>query len=446
MFEKTQKLIEYGLYLLVFLLPIQTRWIIRAGELNGGYWEYGTISLYATDILLIGLILVFAFEEFRAQKVMNYNHRVKPYWWIIAGLELIVFIFIFVANEKLISIYTYARFLLGIGLFWLIKGAHYERLKLILLFLFGIFFQAVLGIWQFLTQSSFASKWLGMAEHDPINLGVSVIETLSVDPSTSLGAGRWLRAYGGMDHPNIMGGLLVVGILLAIGILIKKRSTENKVLYYITFFFLQFFLFALFFTFSRGAWLGLIIGFLIMLMIAVYKKLLIVQKKLLILLIIISLPLFVLYSLNEELVKTRLITKTRLENKSNTERIASLNESITIIKDNLFFGTGIGNYTSAIYEKNNKELVFYYQPVHNVYLLVLAELGLIGLLLFLGLLQYLFNKTYQIIKTEKQEIYNIGLFFAMIIIFLFDHWWWSLHFGVFLYWFLFGLMLRENKT
>jgi len=53
------KTIEYGLYLLVFALPIQTRWIIKAGALNGGPWEYGTYSLYATDILLLLLLLLF---------------------------------------------------------------------------------------------------------------------------------------------------------------------------------------------------------------------------------------------------------------------------------------------------------------------------------------------------------------------------------------------------
>ena len=56
--KKIRKIIEYGLYLLVFLLPWQTRWIIKAGMINGGYSEYGTISLYGTDILLIILLMI----------------------------------------------------------------------------------------------------------------------------------------------------------------------------------------------------------------------------------------------------------------------------------------------------------------------------------------------------------------------------------------------------
>ena len=66
--KKLEKIIEYGLYLLVFLLPMQTRWIIKTGELNGGYWEYGTISLYSTDILLAVLLVLFVFSFFGKEK------------------------------------------------------------------------------------------------------------------------------------------------------------------------------------------------------------------------------------------------------------------------------------------------------------------------------------------------------------------------------------------
>ena len=64
-----KRIIEYGLYLLVFLLPIQTRWIIKPGELNGGYLEYGTVSLYITDIVLIALLLLFVVFYFKTRKL-----------------------------------------------------------------------------------------------------------------------------------------------------------------------------------------------------------------------------------------------------------------------------------------------------------------------------------------------------------------------------------------
>jgi len=49
--------------LFVFLIPWQARWISSIGKINGREWEYGTQSLYATEILL-GVILVAVIAKF----------------------------------------------------------------------------------------------------------------------------------------------------------------------------------------------------------------------------------------------------------------------------------------------------------------------------------------------------------------------------------------------
>ena len=40
------------LALFIFLLPWQARWIVDVPVVNGGVWEYGVTSLYATEVLL----------------------------------------------------------------------------------------------------------------------------------------------------------------------------------------------------------------------------------------------------------------------------------------------------------------------------------------------------------------------------------------------------------
>lgn len=47
--KRLEKTIECGLYLLVFLLPIQTRWIIKQGMMDGWPYEFTTISSYVSD-------------------------------------------------------------------------------------------------------------------------------------------------------------------------------------------------------------------------------------------------------------------------------------------------------------------------------------------------------------------------------------------------------------
>ena len=70
-----KKVGEVLLYLLVFLLPLQTRLIIRPGMVNFGYLEYGTISLYVTDIILVVLLSFLALNFLwpRAKKFLTIN-------------------------------------------------------------------------------------------------------------------------------------------------------------------------------------------------------------------------------------------------------------------------------------------------------------------------------------------------------------------------------------
>ncbi len=77
--NKLQKIIEYGLYLFLFILPWQTRWIIKEGEINGGYFEYETYSLYGSDILLIVVLFLAGIYFFRKRKEVS-KLKVKKYW------------------------------------------------------------------------------------------------------------------------------------------------------------------------------------------------------------------------------------------------------------------------------------------------------------------------------------------------------------------------------
>ncbi|HLD86138.1 MAG TPA: hypothetical protein VJA28_01660, partial [Patescibacteria group bacterium] len=52
-----EKIREYLFYLLVFLLPWQARYIFHDPQLFGETWEYGRLSLYGWDILLVVLVI-----------------------------------------------------------------------------------------------------------------------------------------------------------------------------------------------------------------------------------------------------------------------------------------------------------------------------------------------------------------------------------------------------
>ncbi len=534
------KTIEYGLYLLVFTLPLQTRWIIKPGVLNNGPWEYGTYSLYGTDVLLILLLFLFVIYRVFQKKFLIFNFQflnnfqlsnfqtIKKFqltWLLIGGLILVSATSIFFALSKLLAFYKFGWLILGAGLFWLLAASQYHRVKLVWSLLFGIATQALLAIWQFLFQATFQSKWLGLALHQASQPGTSVIETVASD-----GMGeRWLRAYGSLDHPNILGGLMAVGILLLVGEVVRlekfnqfsifnfqfsKKSknsinqpTDNfqtifnvKIFKILSWSLLVIFTATLFFSFSRSAWLGAGLGMLALVLWSLAKRNLLAEKALAQAMLIIGAVALVLFLLYPNLVMTRLYpvqsfaampsalsfanAPNRLEIKSNSERIESIKNAWPIIKKYWAGGAGLGNYTLAQYnELKPDESSYYYQPAHNVFLLVWAETGIVGLILFIGLIVCLIifnfppfgkpsedkqfsinqfsNNSLKIACPRLGEDYkfrisendyainsmvSISIFISLVILMSFDHWLWSLHFGVLFLWLALGLAGRVTHN
>jgi len=441
------KAIEYGFYLLVFVLPLQTRWIIRAGQIDNGPWEYGTISLYGTDILLIIVLAWFIIYRLAAgdEKKVSDN---KIIWWLNGGLMLATAVSAFFAVNKQLAFYKFGWFALGFGLFWLAISANYNRLKLIYALCAGAFFSAGLGIWQFLNQAALANKWLGLAEHRGADLGASVIEAMGAD-----GIGeRWLRAYGSLDHPNILGGFLTIGIFFLIGlIIIRERADDSpsifngKTFKFINWLFLSVLTVGLFFSFGRSAWLALAVGLVVMTFFIITRSGLKPQKGLAEAILVMGILLLILFSQYQNLIAVRLSGSSRLENRSSSERLISYQESWQIIKKYWLLGVGPGNYTYALNQTLPGQVSYYYQPAHNVFLLVWSEIGLGGILFFIGIIIFIFARLFNSDRKFGFLGYNmIAVLAALAVIMFFDHWLFSLHFGVLFFWLIFGLAYKQN--
>jgi len=422
-----QKLIESLLLLFVFLLPWQVKLILRP-EVN----NFNEISLYLSQlVLLLALIFFFIYQL----KKKSYLYKTPIVWYFLGGLEISVFISFFVAPDKILAAYHYFLILGGLGLFYLIReginrGAYEEsclnRIRIIYTFLISVFFHSVLGIYQFLSQKSFAFKYLGLAKHDPQVFGTSVVETIS---------GRWLRAYGGLDHPNILGGVLVVALLLSAFLLARKRIINSQIqiggvlLLFCSYFFA---LAALFFTFSRAAWLAFIIGFVVLLLSVLKQEDRWVLKRLLALIFFSLILFFLAFLPYRELIMTRFKAEIRLEQTSITERTDFTYEAIEIIKKNTLLGIGAGNYVKQ------KELVKtsaipYEQPVHNAFLLIFAESGIFA---FLSLALFLIFLT----KNGRRQNFSLAIIVALFILMLLDHWLISLPFGVLFFFLILGVI------
>ena len=189
----------------------------------------------------------------------------------------------------------------------------------------------------------------------------------------------------------------------------------------------------LFFTFSRGAGLAVIAGLVVFGVGLAYKRRWPELKIALSVLGVVAVFVAVLAFSYQSIVMTRLSGNTRLENKSNQERISSYARAGSIIKQNPFFGVGVGNYTLALSQTSKDPLTWSYQPVHNTFLLIWAEIGVVGFFFLVGLILYL-----AVQSLRQGNITNLAILTSLVIMLMVDHWWWSLHFGML----FLGLVLR----
>lgn len=423
-----KKTIEYSFYLFVFLFPWQTKIVLRAADTN-----FTEISLYLSHLLLLVILIIFFTYKFRHP---GRDEKITWLWGFLVGLELMVLVSFFFAFDQTLAFYHYVLFLTGIGLFYLLREGQsalgYEdgllnQAKIIYSLLASIFLQAILGIYQFLQQSTPVFKYLGLALHDPGSVGTAVVETVS---------GRWLRAYGGMDHPNIFGGVLVISLILAAYLLTKKKviRSNNEIIESLLLFVFYFVsLFALFFTFSRAAWLALALGFFILLLTLIIKKDHWILGRFVVLIFFSLVMIFAVAYPYWDLVAVRASDNTRLEQKSLQERQNYFIQAQNLIKDNWLFGVGVGNYTLALAQRDSAtEDIWAYQPVHNVFLLLWAQSGVLALVFFFSFLVLL--------KKDRQTVLAGAILIALLVLMLADHWLLSLPFGLLFLFLVLGLL------
>lgn len=436
-----EKIIEHVLYLFVFLLPWQTRLILREGNLNG-YWEYGTISIYATEVLLWAIFAMAAVWgvinklKIKKEKLKITIKNSKLLFFCLLSFVFYAFISFFWADSKSVALQAWVRLAEGIGLFLILRIARIDWMKVAWAFVISAVIQAGLGVWQFFTQSTFASKWLGMAFHDPIEPGTFVVETT---------LRRWLRAYGSLPHPNMLAGFLAVAMFLVIWLYQRIDYGLKKLLLPIFFSILTL---GFLVTFSKSAIVALGVAVLFLWGVAWFTHQSKETKFNLLKFTLIFLVITAVFgAVFWEPVSTRIYGQDRLEIKSTEQRLSYFGEAWQLIKKHPMFGVGIGNYTLAVHNEINANLQSWdYQPVHNVYLLVLVELGVIGFMFVFLFLCFFVSLFLKLLKEKNFSHLTIfSVFFFITIIGLFDHYLWTLYFGIIIFYLGIGLTRPLDK-
>lgn len=416
----SKKLLQVFFLAFAFLLPLQTVFLLREPMINGAKWQYGVIALYATDILLVAALVIFVFRLISKQETIKKDATFKIFLGLIVwtGLSTLW------ATDAVLGFYFFLKLCLGLGVFILARSLEREWIKKIIIVLIAAaILESGLSVWQFIAQTSFTSTLLGMSGYEAWQAGTSVLKN---------DAGRWLRAYGTFPHPNVLGNFLSAVLVLAVSFFVLR---ENKGLTLIS---VPIIFLGLLVSFSRSAWLGLVIGIAWLAWIVYQKNNFTEKKTFWKILFVLCMSGMVFTFILKDVISPRFDSVIIEKERSVIERQTTWREAISLIREHLFIGTGAGNYTKALIQKYPNIPVYAIQPAHNIFLLVGAELGLIGLIFFLGLLYVIFAQSHQSIFFTVLLTLTPSLFI--------DHFFWSSHFGLFFFFLLAGLAMNRNDN
>jgi len=433
-----RSVIKYLLYLYLFLLPWQMRWIYAPAFLNGGYWEYGTQSFYGVEFLGWLIVILFSISLFRQRefwrRVFDKSRFQKQGWGALLGLIAVggFFVINYLYSGQLEITYSHFLWILGaicVGVVLIVIGsdnAKVRRFCMLALWGGGVV-QGLFAIWQFFSQQVVANKWLGLAEHFPWQLGANVIE---------VGGERYLRAYGSLGGANPLGIYLSAIFVLGLILYLNSSNWRDRILISAGQIII---LVGLFFSFSRGGYLAAMVGIATLSIFTIWrdknnwKNLL---RQLFYYLLCVLALAFIFWPL----LSVRVNSTGRLEEKSLSDRGVQNKQAVEIFSQNLFLGVGDGNYTVALYQINSKLLSSDYLPVHNIYLLMLVELGIVGFSFFFILYFWLFKK---IIANDWR---SGAVILTIMIAGMFEHWSWSLYPGIAFWWALWTLGLIKTPV
>ena len=233
-------------------------------------------------------------------------------------------------------------------------------------------------------------------------LGIVQIFTGTLNASwldTEMFSNIGTRIVSGFDNPNVFAEYLLLIIPLTLACLFQKGEKHRKLFYSLS---LVLMLICLVFTWSRGAWLGFLVGTLLFFMILSKKAVLGLLG-----LVVVS-PL--LSWLVPNAVAERFLSIGNLAESSVSYRISVWYGMVELLKKTWWSGIGVGNAAfEAVYPSVALVGAGTIEHAHSIYLQLLAELGIPGLLVFLLILFLFVQNCFEyLLKVKHQEERDCG--------------------------------------
>lgn len=367
--------------------------------------DYRAIAIYFSHLAIVLYLISFLYSH-RSQL----KHHITRYRYFALTLAIfnLYLLAAQIAGAGQIAVLWFPAKIAIFSLFCLFAASSFNNRKikkpLTFTLTISLLWQSILIIGQFISQHSLGLWLLGERTFDAQTFAIAQIQIAGT---------QLLRPYGTFPHPNVAAAYLVLILLILANQWANRKLTPLKVLT------LSLGVVAIILTFSKTALLILFLA------IISFSK---ISKNFFALILLVALIIF---------VAARILIDANVA--SIAERLVLTAAALDITLINPLFGVGSANFILELSKLDLTSLsqTRLLQPVHNVFLLILAENGLLGLLLFTLLL-------YSVSKFLTTPFKNL-LFFALLIFASADHFLWTLHQGQMIFWLTIGYIVSKQK-
>jgi hypothetical protein len=405
---------RFFLVLFLFCFPFQIQTYIYGGSsfITGNFSPYTTYFINLTDIFLALALLNFGIAVFRGEfkDKLNFGQH-----WI--GLMLIILLIICFSGvlfspDRILTFLLACRFALFGFLYLLVLNEVMSRDEIIAILIASILFQAIIAIAQYFLQRSVGLYFIGESHVAPDIGGVAKIDWNGT---------KIMRAYGTFPHANVLGGAIFMALVFSF---YRLRDNLKFLLPAVAILIL-----ALVFTFSRSAFFALAVSFLMYISINEGKT------ALRYVMLGFSLLVFFVVAFDlEGIFFQRFLFEGDTESGLLRLKYLDIGQHMLI---NHPLGVGLGGYVYLMQNyAADKIMPWIFQPAHNVLMMAANELGIIGGLVFIVLIAYIFfTLAVSVMKFKKEDNEKlfgytlVSMLAGIITISLFDHYFFTLYQG-----------------
>lgn len=402
---------SYIVYLLPFFFFLQTRIaIINTYAVS----DYNIGFIYLRDFVGLLFLVVLIKQSWGSVKEALVRNR-HVVVWVLSSIVYLLFV-LYIRSAEIITYYKLVHYCL-IAAYAYAIGVFIARAKDNAKLFWGIPIVIVavvcISVGEMVLGHSLGLWVLGEWDFSLLSHNIATVTLFGV---------RILRPYAFFPHPNVLGaiaglGLFVYGYRLVV--LSSFRNIDGVALGGLLLVFIL--------AFSRNAW----IAFLVSTMYVygfngeIWNKYLRKRRYVLFLVLLA----FMLGMYGSELFQ--------FSHPAVRERILFYKQAFQMLQSHLWFGIGFGRYISLLMVEIPRTYPFLVQPVHNIFVLVLVEIGILGTILVGGFFRTLMSRL-SLGTKEIDQRFVIGLWCYIGLTALFDHYWYTLPVGIAVCWIVVG--------